>query len=42
MKRDKEYYTLLSWESKDFTNKEILLMKGLNEIFQNWNNKINK
>ena len=34
----KEEYTLLSWESKDFTDKEISLMKELNEIFQDWNN----
>ena len=39
-RKDKEYYTLLSWNDKYFNNKEILLMKGLNEIFQEWNNKI--
>ena len=41
-RRDKEYYTLLSWNDKYFNNKEILLMKGLNEIFQEWNDKLNK
>ena len=38
MTKKEEYYTLLSWDDKDFTNKEISLMKGLNEIFQDWNN----
>ncbi len=31
-------YTELSWNDKDFTDKEILLMKEINEIFQDWNN----
>ena len=37
-RRDKEYYTLLSWKDRDFNDKEILLLKGLNRIFQDWNN----
>ena len=37
-RRDKEYYTLLSWKDRDFNDKEILSLKGLNRIFQEWNN----
>ena len=35
-------YTILSWKDDEFNPNEIVLMKGLNEIFQDWNNKINK
>ena len=41
-RRDKEYYTLLSWNDKYFNNKEISLMKELNGLFQDWNDKISK